>query len=101
MKKLRQSIARASIVVLTCAHASLSQSPPPTDSLAPRGDHHTHLGTPDAAAYVAQFGDPKPTLSVNDLIAALDSAHVTKAVVLSTAYFFGAPDAVRDSTRDE
>ena len=36
-----------------------------------------------------------------DLIAALDSAQVGKAIVASFAYFPGAPDAVPDSTRDE
>jgi predicted TIM-barrel fold metal-dependent hydrolase len=95
------------VAALTLSNARLgaqSSAPPhAADSLAPVADHHTHLASGDDWAYVVHatrnLNQAAPT--AKDLIASLDSAHVRKAVVLSTAYFFGAPDALPSGDRDE
>lgn len=66
---------------------------------APRADHHAHLFSPAAIQFFAQRRPPSqeaPALlsrprTATDLIAALDEAHVQKAIVLSFAYIFAVP----------
>lgn len=75
--------------------------------LSPAGagsDHHMHIHSEDAGAAWAEMcaempGEcseaelvPLPPLGAHDAIAALDTAGLDKGVVLSLAYFFGAPE---------
>jgi predicted TIM-barrel fold metal-dependent hydrolase len=98
----------ASIILAGCLHRPPVEVPQPVNLLVPRADHHAHLTSFDdwvyAVAVFARVGR-RPPLEAGqtaiDLIASLDSAHVLKATVLSTAYFFGAPDMVLNSARDE
>jgi predicted TIM-barrel fold metal-dependent hydrolase len=91
----------ALIVLGGCSHRLGSPALPPVDSLAPRGDHLEHVVSRDDSLYFHLHRLSSPVRTAMDLIAALDSANVGKAIVASFAYFPGAPDAVPDSTRDE
>src|SRR5688572_16339495 len=92
----------ALMVLGGCSHPLGSQTLPPVDSLlAPRGDHLEHVSSRDDSVYFHLHGMSAPVLTARDLVAALDSGHVGKAIVASFAYFPGAPDAVPDPTRDE
>jgi predicted TIM-barrel fold metal-dependent hydrolase len=77
--------------VLVAAAFLMAQAPdlPPV----PLVDHHQHLFSPALAALVSST---PPVMSSNpttakDLIAILDAAGITRAVVLSTAYIFTQP----------
>jgi predicted TIM-barrel fold metal-dependent hydrolase len=92
----------ALIVLSRCSHPLGAQALPPVDSLlAPRGDHLEHVMSRDDSVYFHLHGMSSPVRTARDLVAALDSARVGKAIVASFAYFPGAPDAVPDATRDE
>ena len=71
---------------------------PSRDALVPRIDYHVHLRSADDSAYL---GDGSPPRTVTDLVSALDRAGIQRALVASTAYFFGAPDVRPDGTHDE
>lgn len=91
----------ALIVLGGCSHRPGAHAPPPAGSLAPRGDHLEHVASRDDSAYFHLHRMIAPVRAAMHLVAALDSAHIGKAIVASFAYFPGAPDAVPDATRDE
>lgn len=91
----------ALVAVVGCAHPRAAAAPPAVDPPAPRADSHTHLTSPYDSAYLYLHGIDTPVQTAPDLIAALDSAHVRRALVLSTAYMLGAPDVASDSAGDE
>lgn len=77
------------LFVAACATAPASGGPP----VRPLVDHHKHLATPAAAQLVSE---PPPAsqyepVNADQLVAQLDRAGIGRAVVLSVAYWFGAP----------
>jgi predicted TIM-barrel fold metal-dependent hydrolase len=66
--------------------------------IAPRGDYHQHLFSPNVAALIT--GDSAARgITADDLIAMLDSAQIQRAVVLSVAYTWAS--ANRPTRADE
>jgi hypothetical protein len=63
-------------------------SPQRGTRLTRRVDHHQHLSSPETAALATAF---KP-LDAADLVKLLDSASISRALVLSVAYQFGNPN---------
>ena len=61
-------------------------------------DHHQHLFSPAAAAHAAL--DPKG-ITAKDLIALLDKAGISRAVILSVAYTFSNPNKKKRQFEDE
>jgi predicted TIM-barrel fold metal-dependent hydrolase len=66
-------------LILVLARLSGAQTPPLVD-------HHQHLFSPDIAPLIKL-----PEIDADDLIRRLDSAGITRAVVLSMAYQYGSP----------
>ncbi|HKR10303.1 MAG TPA: amidohydrolase family protein, partial [Gemmatimonadaceae bacterium] len=62
-----------------------------TGQLTPVADHHQHLFSPDLAAVLAKDNPAFHAITARDVVAALDSAGIQKAVLLSTAYLYGSP----------
>lgn len=58
---------------------------------APTADHHQHLFSPAMAALLDDAAAPFAPLDADQLVALLDAAGVTRAVLLSTGYIAGAP----------
>lgn len=56
----------------------------------PVADHHQHVYSPAAAAYMSATSAMRP-VSARDLIAQLDAAGIERAAVLSVAYVYGQP----------
>jgi uncharacterized protein len=70
---------------------------------APLADHHQHLFSPALAAAMSPAAPAPPTkpVSAADLIALLDAAGITRAVVLSTGYIFEQPSRKIDNAADK
>jgi predicted TIM-barrel fold metal-dependent hydrolase len=66
------------------------------DASAPAADHHQHLFSPTIAGL--DPGSGIPSITANDVVALLDTAHIRRAVVLSVAYMYGSP---KRSVEDE
>jgi predicted TIM-barrel fold metal-dependent hydrolase len=79
----------AAVSAAACSHRSgndaLGISPPD----APVVDHHQHLFSPDLAALILGVA-AHPGIGAADVVALLDSAGIRRALVLSTAYSYGA-----------
>lgn len=91
-------LATCALLVPTGCGGTAQRDPPPV----PLADHHTHIRTARAAALLDRIaveveGRPAPerpgtAQTAADLLVALDSAGVGRALVLSNAYLFGMPD---------
>lgn len=81
-----------SALILTALVQGCARHTLPDDNIgAPAADHHSHLLSPEAIALLQGAGALPPdarAFSSDDLIAALDSANVQRAVVASVGYFF-------------
>lgn len=66
------------------------------DAQAPAADHHQHLFSPAIAGLAP--GSGIPSITANDVVALLDTAHIRRAVLLSVAYMYGSP---KRSVEDE
>ncbi len=72
-----------------------------SDSTSPPADHHMHVWSADARDALLRLmaadreAEPPevPTFEGDQVVARLDSAGIERGVLLSTAYFFGSPDA--------
>lgn len=77
----------------------------PETRFVPPADHHVHVWSADAVAAKARIeaevlgrdGGGGVVVGAGAVVASLDSANVPRAVLLSTAYFFGIPDLAIDS----
>jgi predicted TIM-barrel fold metal-dependent hydrolase len=78
----------ASVSVSGCARSTADERAAPIAS-APVADHHQHLFSPDLAALISGTAT-HPGISAADVVAVLDSAGIQRALVLSTAYSYGA-----------
>ena len=84
----------ALFMVAACAPAA-TQEAKPTPPV-PVADHHKHVPSPAAAAYVRSagrvdlYGDVQ-SITAEQLLAELDAAGIRQGVVLSVAYWFGSP----------
>lgn len=58
-----------------------------------RADHHMHLASPELCRLVGEClpSNHPPAVFASDAIRALDSANVSKGVILSCAYLYGLP----------
>jgi predicted TIM-barrel fold metal-dependent hydrolase len=70
------------------AASALSAAACATGGITPTADHHQHLFSPDLAAVLSPGN---PGITARDVLALLDSAGISKAVVLSAAYIYGSP----------
>ncbi|WP_156885475.1 amidohydrolase family protein [Massilia niastensis] len=57
---------------------------------APLADHHQHLFSPAASAWLGASSAPHP-ITVDQLVADLDAAGIARAALLSSAYVYGDP----------
>jgi predicted TIM-barrel fold metal-dependent hydrolase len=90
---LRQACC-ALFVVAGCAPAATQEAKPIPPM--PLADHHKHLPSPSAAAYVRAAGrvdlhGDVQSITAEQLLAELDAAGIRQGVVLSVAYWFGSP----------
>jgi predicted TIM-barrel fold metal-dependent hydrolase len=110
-KPLRTPPFAAIALVLTFAGAGTvgpgpaapgAEGPYQDDTTGPPADHHVHIWSQDARDFLVRSQEElgqeviaeaqaRPLTSA-DVIADLDSAGIRRAVLLSTAYFFGIPD---------
>ncbi|KFI08250.1 amidohydrolase family protein [Massilia sp. BSC265] len=66
------------------------RAPIPTPVATPVADHHQHVYSPAAAAFMSATSAMRP-VSAQDLIPQLDAAGIERAAVLSVAYVYGQP----------
>jgi predicted TIM-barrel fold metal-dependent hydrolase len=88
MNYLAFSLPRLLAPLCLCAAAIAHAGQPAS---APLADHHQHLFSPAATAFMADGRTPLPTIMASDLVALLDQAGIPRAVVLSLAYAYGSP----------
>lgn len=63
-------------------------------------DHHVHIFGPASHSRLSQqVGRSLPPFTISELISDMDRNDVSKAAVLSTAYFFGGPDSPVEEKR--
>jgi predicted TIM-barrel fold metal-dependent hydrolase len=89
----------ARILVISLARCSAATVPPAkleTPGLSWRADHHMHLSSPDLCRRLGKCFDcgcldsnHPPAVLAADAVSALDAAHVSKGVILSSAYLYG------------
>jgi len=72
------------------SESAITQSPAATAEV-PLADHHVHVFSPAVGHWLDTELNlaPLPPFGVRELMAVLDRDHVTRAAVLSNAYFFG------------
>ena len=84
----------ASLALAACTHAPTTSLPPARAGV-PLVDHHKHAPSAAAAAIVnPPAGEPGTRfveITGRDLVAQLDSGGIQRAVILSVAYWYGAP----------
>lgn len=101
------AVARATVPALAVL-VLVSWAGPP-DPAAPPADHHMHVWSPDAVDALLRIQravgqtvmteeEARP-LGAAEALAALDSAGIRRAALLSTAYFFGIPDVEFEDER--
>jgi uncharacterized protein len=58
-----------------------------------RADHHMHIASAEVCRLITECVSPRnpPAVFASDVVSALDAAHISKGVVLSTAYLYGLP----------
>jgi hypothetical protein len=90
------------LAVVACLTTSILRS---QSVSMPMVDYHQHLVSPSAARLfdnLRREGNRVPEArSAERLIADLDAAHIQRAVVLSTAYWFASPRIQREAGADE
>ena len=80
----------AAVGAAACSHPSSSNDAVAISRpVAPIVDHHQHLFSPDLAALMLGVA-AHPGIGAADVVALLDSAGIRRALVLSTAYSYGA-----------
>ena len=111
--------ASASAIALTLPLLLVAQEPADRPAAAgPRSvptvvpaDHHVHVWSPEARDLLLRAQEEMDqeviseedarVLSADDVVAGLDSAGVQRAVLLSTAYFFGMPEMRVEDEREK
>ncbi len=84
----RVSAMQRSMVVLIFA---LLQAASARGQRAPVADHHQHLFSPAIAALLSSESSVVQPITAQDLIPLLDSAGISRALLLSVAYMYGSP----------
>jgi len=91
------SLVVASSCIQSAEEERLGERPLP----APAAEHHLHIYSADGARIAFDPGEtPVPAISAVEALAALDAASVERALVLSIAYMFGAPEIEVENERD-
>lgn len=90
MKRLSALCCAAMALAWSVAATAAPSSPPVPTPAMPLADHHQHLYSPAAAAFMSATSAMRP-VSAQDLIPQLDAAGIERAAVLSVAYVYGQP----------
>lgn len=85
---MRRYSAKLCAALAFCAGPALAGSGP---APAPVADHHLHLFSPAAAAWMSSASTMRAAITADQLVAELDEAGIERAAVLSVAYAYGNP----------
>jgi predicted TIM-barrel fold metal-dependent hydrolase len=93
--RIQQSILVAALgfQLLTGLSAHVAGAKPASNAMPWRADHHIHLASADLCRLVGEClpSNHPPAVFASDAVRALDHANVSKGVILSCAYLYGAP----------